>query len=90
MKYYYKPENRIIETEELVRKYGSRLPITQLGMYELTIQPNYAPVGFNEIDDKYYPVESYENMKSKAIAALVAAGLTEEEAMAALTGPVEP
>ena len=41
MKYYYQPENRIIETEELVRKYGSGLPITQLGCLELTIQPGY-------------------------------------------------
>ena len=84
MKYYYKPENRIIETEELVRKYGSRRPITQLGVFELTTQPDYEPVGFNPSGDKWYPVESYEDMQSKAIAALVAAGLTEQEAKAAL------
>ena len=84
MKYYYKPENRIIETEELVRKYGSRLPITQLGIYELTVQPDYEPFGFNQVGDKWYPVESYDDMQSKAIAALMATGMTEKQAKAAL------
>ena len=85
MKYYYKPENRIIETEELVRKYGSRRPITQLGVFELTEQPDYEPVGFNPVDNKWYPVESYQDMQSKAIAALMATGMTEKEAKAALS-----
>lgn len=84
MKYYYEPEHRIIETEELVRKYGSGRHIPQLGIYELTEQPSYEPVGFNPVDDKWYPVESYADMQAKAIDALMAAGLTEQEAKAAL------
>ncbi len=81
MKYYYLKENRIIETEELVRKYSSEQPIKQLGMFYLSIQPAYEPISFEKQEDgTYYPVESYESMQSKAIAALVAAGYTEEEA----------
>ena len=56
MKYYFKGENRVIETEELVRKYGSRRPITQLGVFELTFQPDYVPVGFYISGDKWHPV----------------------------------
>ena len=81
MKYYYLKENRIIETEELVRKYSSEQPIEQLGMFYLSTQPAYEPISFERQEDgTYYPVESYESMQSKAIAALVAAGYTEEEA----------
>ena len=82
MKYYFKPENRIIETEELLNKYGSFTNISQLGMYELTEQPEYTPVGFKPMDGKYYPVESYESMQAKCIAALVESGMSEEEATA--------
>ena len=84
MKYYYQKENRIIETDELITKYGTNRPITQLSIFELTVQPNYEPVGFNPSGDKWYPVESYEDMQSKAIAALVATGMTEQQARAAL------
>ena len=81
MKYYYLKENRIIETEELVRKYSSEQPIEQLGMFYLSEQPKYDPVSFERREDgTYYPVESYESMQNKAIAALVASGYTEEEA----------
>ncbi len=85
MKYYYKPENRIIESLELGRKYGASTHIPQLGIYELTVQPNYIPVGFNPVNNKYYPVESYTSMRNKCIAALVASGMTEAEAISAIT-----
>ena len=84
MKYYYKPENRIIETDELIRKYGSSTNIPQLGIYELTEQPDYTPVGFNHVDGKYYPVESYESMQAKCVAALVASGMSEADAAAVI------
>jgi hypothetical protein len=59
MKYYYQPENRIITTEELVRKYGSPTPVPGLGTYELTYQPDFIPVAFALISDKKYaPIES--------------------------------
>ena len=59
MKYYYQPENRIITTEELVRKYGSKTPIPGLGTYELTSQPEFTPVAFALMSNgKYAPIQS--------------------------------
>jgi hypothetical protein len=59
MKYYYQPENRIITTEELIRKYGSKTPVPGLGTYELTSQPEFAPVAFALMPDgKYAPIRS--------------------------------
>ena len=85
MKYYYKPEERIITSEETVRKYGTSKPINELGIYELSVQPDYIPVSFRHLaDDTYYPVESYTAMQLKCIAALKAAGYTQEEAEQAI------
>ena len=84
MKYYYETEHRIIETDELIKKYGSFVNIPQLGMYELTDQPDYNPISFKRVDGKYYPVESYESMQDKCIAALVASGMSKEDAAAAI------
>jgi hypothetical protein len=59
MKYYYQPENRIITTEELVRKYGSKTPVPGLGTYELTSQPEFTPVAFALMPGgKYAPIRS--------------------------------
>ena len=59
MKYYYQPENRIITTEELVRKYGSKIPVPGLGTYELTSQPEFTPVAFALMPNgKYAPIKS--------------------------------
>ena len=59
MKYYHQPENRIITTEELVRKYGSSTPVPGLGTYELTSQPDFTPVAFALMPDgKYAPIQS--------------------------------
>jgi len=59
MKYYYQPENRIITTEELTRKYGALEAIPQLGIYELTSQPEFVPVAFALMPDgKYAPIKS--------------------------------
>lgn len=59
MKYYYQPENRIITTEELIRKYGSKTPVPGLGTYELTSQPEFTPVAFALMPDgRYAPIES--------------------------------
>ena len=85
MKYYYSRENRVIETEELLRKYGSFVAVPQLGIYELSVQPDYVPVGFNPVGaGVYYPVKSYEDMQNAAITALIAAGYSKEEAVALL------
>ena len=85
MKYYYQPENRIITSDELGRKYGTEAPIGALGVFELSEQPSYEPVGFNLLaDGTYYPVQSYEGMQEKAVQALMDTGLTRQEAEAAL------
>ena len=85
MKYYYKPEERIIESDEMVRKYGTSKAIKQLGIYELSVQPDYVPFGFNPLPDgTFYPVESYTAMQLRCIDALVEAGYTVEQARAAI------
>ena len=65
MKYYYQPENRIIETEELVRKYGSRLPITQLGVYELTLSLTTSLLGLTRRVISGIPLNPTRDMQSK-------------------------
>ena len=85
MKFYYKPEDRIIESDEMVAKYGTEFQIYELGIYPLSVQPDYEPFGFNDLGNgEYYPVESYFSMRDKAIDALMAAGHTREEAEALL------
>ena len=85
MKYYNSKEDRIITTEQLVARYGSDKPIAELGIYYLSVQPDYIPFAYNELPDgTWYPVESYTAMKLKAIKALVDAGMTEEDAKEAL------
>ena len=82
-KFYYKPEDRLMDCEELCGKYGTELPLHQLGIYALSVQPDYVPVGFrNNGDGTYYPVQSYTEVRDNAIAALVAAGYTQAEAEA--------
>ena len=85
MKYYYQPEERVITSEEMVRKYGTSKAIKQLGIYELSVQPDYVPFGFNPLPDgTFYPVESYTAMQLRCIDALVEAGYTVEQARAAI------
>ena len=81
MKYYFEKEDRIIESTEMVRKYGTSQAIPLLSIYELSIQPSYDPVSFNKLPNgTYYPVQSYNEVKTNAIAALVEAGFTQAEA----------
>ena len=84
MKYYSQPENRIIETAELISKYGTASHIPQLGIYELTEQPSYTPAGYNLVGDKYQPLQSYATVVANCVAALVASGMTEAQAYAAI------
>jgi len=85
-KFYFKSQNRIITKNELICKYGSLGAIPQLGIYELSVQPSYEPVGYNDLgNETYYPVESYDSMKSKAINALMGTGMTPTEAQAMLS-----
>ena len=85
MFYYYKPEDRLIHTDEMKAKYGTELELQELGIFSLTVQPDYVPFGFNlQPDGTYYPVESYTAMQLKCIDALVEAGYTVEQARAAI------
>tara|TARA_X000000950_G_C13330946_1_gene424566 strand:- start:167 stop:427 length:261 start_codon:yes stop_codon:yes gene_type:complete len=85
MKYYFKSENRIITTEELTRKYGALGAIPQLGIYDLSVQPSYEPVAYTDLgNETYHPVESYEEMKSRAMGALLNRGFTQHQAASIL------
>tara|TARA_B100000035_G_scaffold75465_1_gene62733 strand:- start:1373 stop:1633 length:261 start_codon:yes stop_codon:yes gene_type:complete len=85
MKYYFEREDRIIESDEMIRKYGTSKAIPELTIYELSVQPSYDPVSFNRLaNGTFYPVESYTQVKANAIAALVSAGLTQAEAESAV------
>ena len=80
MKFYYKPEDRLIESDEMVAKYGTEFQLYELGIYPLAVQPDYFPVSFNDLGDgSYYPVESYTSVKIKAAAALAQAGYTPQQ-----------
>jgi|9_EtaG_2_1085328.scaffolds.fasta_scaffold06666_2 hypothetical protein len=88
MKFYYLKENRIIETEELTQKYGADSAIPLLGIFDLSMQPAYTPVGFNHLSDNtYYPIESYDEVKARCVDALIATGMTEEEALNTIENP---
>jgi hypothetical protein len=85
MKFYSIKRDRLVDEEEMIAKYGTAKAIPQLGIYDLTIQPEYVPIGFNRlVDGTYYPVQSYLLVKYRAEQALVAAGYSEAEATALL------
>ena len=81
VKYYFKPEDRLIGCMEMCSKYGTEFAIYELGIYPLSVQPDYIPVSFKDLGDgTYYPVESYTSMELRAVRALVEAGYSPEEA----------
>jgi hypothetical protein len=85
MKFYSIKKDRLVDEEEMIAKYGTTKAIPQLGIYDLAIQPEYIPIGFNRlVDGTYYPVQSYLLVKYRAEQALVAAGYSEAEATALL------
>jgi hypothetical protein len=85
MKFYSIKRDRLVDEEEMIAKYGTAKAVPQLGIYDLTIQPEYIPIGFNRlVDGTYYPVQSYLLVKYRAEQALVAAGYSEAEATALL------
>ena len=59
MKYYYQTEDRIIESTELVSKYGTDKAIPQLKIFNLSLQPDFIPASYDEQPDgSYTPLES--------------------------------
>lgn len=86
MLFYNSIQNNLIHSDEMIRKYGTNSAIPQLGIHPLSIQPEYTPTAFTDLGNgTWYPVESYSSMQTKAVTALVASGMTEEEALAALS-----
>ena len=80
MKFYNIHTDRLIDEEEMVAKYGSINAIPKLGIFELAIQPDYAPVGYNRlVNNIFYPIQSYLTVKYKAEQALASAGYTAEQ-----------
>jgi hypothetical protein len=80
MYYYNRQTDRLIDTEEMKAKYGTERALPALGIFELSVQPDYIPIAFRDlINNTYYPVESYVAVKAKAFAALKQFGLTDEE-----------
>lgn len=87
MKFYSLKKDRLVDEEEMIAKYGTNKALPQLGIYDLSIQPDYNPIGFNRlINNTYYPVQSYLLVKYRAEQALQAAGYSEAEATALLNG----
>ncbi len=86
MKYYNSKNNNLIDSSDLIAMYGTDSAIPELGIYSLSVQPNYVPVGFNDLGNgTWYPVESYDSMRTKSLNALVASGMTSEEALEVLS-----
>lgn len=78
MMYYNNATGRIIESDDMVRMYGTDKAIPELGIYELTYQPDFLPFAFNPASNgTYFPVQSNVQVE---IQRLIEAGYTEAEA----------
>lgn len=78
MMYYNNTTGRIIESDDMVRMYGTDKAIPELGIYELTYQPDFVPFAFNPVNNgTYFPVQS--NVRVE-VQRLIKAGYTEAEA----------
>ena len=82
MMYLNTATGRPINSEELIRRYGTDKAIPELGICELTYQPDFVPFAFNPLaNGTYLPVESTVKAELKA---LVKAGFSKPEAEALL------
>ena len=82
MMYLNTATGRTINSEELIKRYGTDKAIPELGIFELTYQPEFVPFAFNPLSNgTYLPVESSVKAELKA---LVKAGYTKPEAEALL------
>ena len=58
MKYYLKSEDRIIDKDELMNKYGALTPVRNSGVFMLTFQPDFVPSSFVLMPNgEYKPVK---------------------------------
>ena len=86
MKFYNIHTDRLVDEEEMIAKYGTNKAIPQLGIFDLSVQPDYTPVGYNRlVNNIFYPIQSYLTVRYKAEQALETAGYTPEQATALLT-----
>ena len=82
MMYLNTATGRTIDSEELIKRYGTDKAIPELGIFELTYQPDFVPFAFNPLaNGTYLPVESSVRAEVKA---LVKAGFSKPEAEALL------
>ena len=78
MMYLNAATGRTITSEELIKRYGTDKAIPQLGIYELTYQPDFVPFAFNPVNNgTYLPVKSERRVE---IEQLMKAGYTPAEA----------
>lgn len=83
MKYYFLNEDRIIETDELIDKYGTNQPIAQLGIYELTEQPTWTPVGYvRTATGEYYPAKPLGVLQLEAVQYMIDNSMSPTQAKA--------
>ena len=69
---------RAIESDDMVRMYGTDKAIPQLGIFDLTYQPDFVPFAFNPVNNgTYLPVKSERRVE---IEQLMKAGYTPAEA----------
>ena len=84
MMYFNTATGRSIDAETLTRRYGTSKAIPQLGIFELTYQPDFPPFAFNPVNNgTYLPVKSERRFE---IEQLMKAGCTEAQAEALLDG----
>jgi hypothetical protein len=82
MMYFNSTTGQAIQTEDLIQRYGSLEPVPQLGIYDLTYQPDFIPFAFKRLSNAtYLPIKEERQFE---IDELMAAGYTEAEAEALL------
>ena len=84
MLFFNASTGRPIESEDMIRMYGTDKAIPELGIFDLTYQPDFVPFAFNPVNNgTYLPVKSERRFE---IEQLMRAGYTEAEAEALLDG----
>ena len=84
MLFFNASTGRPIESDDMVRMYGTDKAIPELGIFDLTYQPDFVPFAFNPVNNgTYLPVRSERRFE---IEQLIKAGYTEAEAEALLDG----
>ena len=84
--FFYKETGRTITSDEMKNRFGTEVANLQLGICELSYQPDFRPFAFNPLcNDKYLPVEGD---IQEQVQILLAKGLPESEVMEQLVTPL--